>query len=704
MTPDPLRPLGVQVKITPLHIQRWACIYVRQSTMKQVEQNRESQLNQYHLVQHAESLGWARERIRVIDADLGLSGQGSDYRSGFQELVAEVSLGHVGIIFGYEVSRLARNNSDWYHLLDLAAVFSSLIADTDGVYDPRLYNDRLLLGLKGTMSEAELHLLRLRLEGGRLSQVRRGAYRQHLPTGLVRQSDGQVAKDPDAQVRHVIEMIFSEFVRLGSCRQVLTYLKRNDILLPRHQTAGFHKGELLWKPASEAAAYDILRNPAYAGAFVYGRKQVDPSRQRPGHPSSGRLRRSLEEWIHLQQDAYPAYITWEQYLANQDRLHRNAMRYTEQTSHQALGATREGSALLQGLATCGLCGHLMRVAYKSSQRYCCSAMVKEFASSESCMSLHGPSIDQVVTQAFFDAIRPSQLDALEAVLATEKAERQRLGQQWEERLQHARYEAHRAQKQYNAVDPENRLVAAELEKRWEATLHDLQKTREAHERFLHDSDRPQLTPELCEQFRHISEALPALWRNGQLSNSQKKELLRTLIARVILKRLAPDAVEIKIVWVSGHYSVHYAQPPIRHESDVTGYPEMVERIRVLWEQELADRQIAAQLTTEGFHSARSTGVTVLAVQRVRRDHGWHLHLEQSRNALELGGYLTPRGLACLLGVNRQWVYRNLGNGAIDPQCFVRHPQSKVYQIRNDDETIARIRQLLLKNLDTQGGI
>jgi len=646
----------------------------------------------------------AKERIRVIDADLGLSGQGSDYRSGFQELVAEVSLGHIGIIFGYEVSRLARNNSDWYHLLDLAAVFGSLIADTDGVYDPRLYNDRLLLGLKGTMSEAELHLLRLRLEGGRLSQVRRGAYRQHLPTGLVRQSDGQVVKDPDNQVRHVIELLFSEFVQLGSCHQVLAYLKRNDILLPRHQTAGFHKGELLWKPPSEAAVYDILRNPAYAGAFAYGRKQVDPSHQRPGYPSTGRLSRPMEEWIHLQQDVYPAYITWEQYLANQDRLHRNAMRYIEQKTHQALGATREGPALLQGLATCGLCGHLMRVAYKSSQRYLCSAMVKEFASSRMCMSLQGSSIDQVVTQAFFDALRPSQLDALEAVLAAEKTERQRLGQQWEERLQRVQYEAHWAQKQYNAVDPENRLVAAELEKRWEEKLHELQETREAHQRFLHDLDWPQLTPELCEQFRHISDTLPALWHNDQLSNSQKKELLRTLIVRVVLKRLAPDRVEIKIVWVSGHYSVHYAQPPIRCESDVTGYQEMVERIGVLWQQGFADSQIAGQLTTEGFHSARSTGVSALAVQRVRRDRGWYLHLEQSRNALELDGYLTPRGLARLLGVNRQWVYRNLENGAIDPQCFVRHPQSRVYQIRNDDETIAHIRQLLLRNLDTQGGI
>jgi uncharacterized protein YoaH (UPF0181 family) len=247
-------------------------------------------------------------------------------------------------------------------------------------------------------------------------------------------------------------------------------------------------------------------------------------------------------------------------------------------------------------------------------------------------------------------------------------------------------------------------VAAELEKRWEEKLRDLQGTHEAHQRYAHNLESPQLTPELCEQFRHISETLPALWHSGQLTNNQKKELLRTLIARVVLKRLAPDTVEIKIVWVSGHYSVHYAQPPIHREGDVTGYQEMVERIRVLWQQGLSDGHIAEQLTAEGFHSARSTHVPPLAVQRVRLDRGWYLHLEQSRDALELDGYLTPRGLARLLGVTRGWVYRHLENGEIDPNCFIRHPQSKVYQIRNDQGTIERISQLLSRNLHTQEGI
>ena len=266
--------LGKQHKITEYHLQRLAYVYVRQSSPQQVLHNRESQINQYQLVQRAEKLGWKQKRIRVIDADQGISARESESRNGFKELVAEVSLGHVGIIFGYEVSRLARNNGDWYHLLDLAAVFGTLIADNDGVYDPRLYNDRLLLGLKGTMSEAELHLLRQRLDAGRMSQIRRGEYRQILPTGLVRLPDGSVIKDPDEHIQHVIELVLVKFEELGSCRQVLRYLRKENILLPRRQTNGAHVGELLWKPPSDAAIYEMLRNPAYAGAFAYGRRQV----------------------------------------------------------------------------------------------------------------------------------------------------------------------------------------------------------------------------------------------------------------------------------------------------------------------------------------------------------------------------------------------------------------------------------------------
>ncbi|MCA1604816.1 MAG: recombinase family protein, partial [Acidobacteria bacterium] len=335
--------LATPSKITLRHLERMAYVYVRQSTPKQVERNRESQLYQYRLSQRAQELGWSPDRLRVIDADLGLSGQGSAYRDGFQELVAEVSLGHVGIIFGYEVSRLARNNRDWYHLLDLAAVFATLIADADGIYDPRLYNDRLLLGLKGTMSEAELHLLQMRMEAGRMNQVKRGTYRQPLPAGLVRLPDGTVVKDPDIQVQRIIELIFAKFTELGSCRQLLRYLKEENILLPRRHCAGHMAGDLVWKPPNDAALHSILHNPAYAGAFAYGRRQMEPSKRQPQRPGTGRLHRPLDEWLHLQQNVYPAYISWEQFLANREKLRENSTLFEWKKQHRR-GPAREGTA------------------------------------------------------------------------------------------------------------------------------------------------------------------------------------------------------------------------------------------------------------------------------------------------------------------------------------------------------------------------
>lgn len=686
----------VPSKITEQHLQRLAYVYVRQSSPKQVLHHRESQVNQYQLVQRAQSLGWNADRVRVIDTDQGMSGQESASRNGFQQLVTEVSLGHVGIIFGYEVSRLARNNGDWYHLLDLSAVFGTLIADCDGVYDPRLYNDRLLLGLKGTMSEAELHLLRQRLDAGRMSQVRRGEYRQHLPTGLMRQSDGTVIKDPDEQVRHVIELLFSKFEELGSCQKVLRYMKQESILLPRHQTSGLHEGEMLWKSPSEAAIYDILRNPGYAGAFAYGRKQSDPTRRIPGHPSTGRILQPMENWLHLQQGVYPSYISWEQYLSNQERLHQNGHKYREQIQG-AKGAAREGVCLLQGLVTCSLCSHYMRVAYKPDPRYNCDARAKSFAESI-CMSLHAPSIDEVVVQAFFQAIQPAQLDALEAILNTQHKERERICQQWEERLKRSRYEAHLAERQYKLVDPDNRLVAATLEHNWEEKLHQLRETVEEYERFQQTPVSQPLPLQLREQFRQISDRLPELW--AHLPNSQKKELLRCLISRVILKRDRADTVEVKIVWVSGHYSVVYAQPPIWRQKDVTGYDEIVKKVQTLCQEGVDDQAIAERLTQDGYRSARSLAVTRITVSKIRHKYGWYHPLAQSRGSLELDGYYTVRGLAILLGVGRNWVYSQMHREVIKVSEVSRHPQTRMYLIKKDAEMIERLRRQRVGNNST----
>ncbi len=383
-----------QTKLTLQHRQRLACIYIRQSTLAQVERNRESQFNQYHLAERAAQLGWPTHLIRVIDTDQAHSGASALDRTGFKELVAEVSLGRVGIIFGYEVSRLARNNSDWYHLLDLAAVFGTLIADNDGIYDPRLFNDRLLLGLKGTMSEAELHLIRQRLDAGRLSQIRRGEYRQVLPTGLCRMADGRVVKDPDEQVRHTLELIFERFNQLGSCPKVVRALQKTQILIPRRQLRGLDRGQLLWKDTSIGAVYDIIRNPAYAGAFAFGRRAVaaNPSDFNASRAKKGRMRRSSDDWGALHHNIYPAYISWEQFVNNQEQLQRSQTLFNKTPPDQVTGAARAGQALLQGLVVCGVCGYRLRVIYKAraKSKYYCTGKTRQLEGPR-CTWVSGPA-------------------------------------------------------------------------------------------------------------------------------------------------------------------------------------------------------------------------------------------------------------------------------------------------------------------------
>jgi hypothetical protein len=313
------------------------------------------------------------------------------------------------------------------------------------------------------------------------------------------------------------------------------------------------------------------------------------------------------------------------------------------------------------------------------------------------MSVSGPSVDAVVVEAFFDAIRPAQLDALEAILAEQRTEHERLAQQWEQRLKRARYESQLAERQYNAVDPENRLVAAELERRWEEKLRQLQETQEAQDRFQQVPSAPELTPELRKQFQNISETLPQLW--PVLTNAQQKELLRSLISHVILSKEAADRVEVKIVWISGHYSVLHAQQPIHRQQDVSGYDEMVERIEVLWRQGLDDQQIAAQLTAEGFHTARHPGVAPTSVLRIRHENRWH-HRVWRNETLEVDGRLTTRGLATRLGARRDWIYRRIYDGTIPPSHVTRHPTHKIYFIEDDPQLIEHLRQRLAQTYST----
>jgi len=690
---DSLRPS----KITPAHLEKLAFIYVRQSSAKQVLYNKESQEYQYHLQQRAQLYGWPAEQIRVIDSDLGRSGKEATGRAGFQELVAEVSMGHAGIVFGYEVSRLARNNQDWYHLLDLSAVFGTLIADNDGIYDPRLYNDRLLLGLKGTMSEAELHLLRERLDAGRMNQIKRGAYRQRLPTGYIRLPDGRAVQDPDEQVQHAIKMVFEKFQELGSVNKVIRYLRRNQVLLPRHQTHGPQVNQLIWKVASESAVTSMLKNPAYAGVFAYGRRQGDPTLRKPGLAATGMRRKPMTEWLQCLQNAYPAYISWEQFLANQERIQQNGLKFTD-NRQQAQGIVRSGPGLLQGMVMCGRCGYHMRTVYKKTPRYICDGLVRTTIVTGECNSVRAPVVDELVVQAFFEAIQPARLDALETILAAQRLEQERLEQHWQKQLKRTQYEVHLAQRQYDSVDPDNRLVAAELERRWEASLKQLRQTQEAYEHFQQTPLPDKIPASLREMFQNVSNRLPELWPH--LSNPQKKELLRSLIRQVIIKRPVPDRLEIRIVWVSNYYTDHACLTPVYGDQNVSGYDQMVARIEELCKQGYDDQMMTEQLTKEGFHSARSAGVTQESVKKIRLKRRWFLHFALLRSADEWDGRWTVNGLAKQVGVKEHAIYNLMYRNVIPAEFVLHELNSGIYLFPKDDRLI----DLLKKRLGTAGTI
>lgn len=677
-TPDKLRS-----KISARHLERAAYVYVRQSTHKQVRDNHGSRENQYALLERAIELGWHEERVRIVDDDQGISAKNAGGREGFKELVGEVSLGYAGIVLAYEASRLARNNSDWYALLDVAAVRGTLIADSNGVYDPADHNDRLLLGLRGMMSEAEIHLFKLRLEAGRLRRVEQGTYRQSLPTGLVRLEDGQVVKNPDVHVRRTIKLVFERFEELGTAQKVMRSLKEDGLLLPRRQVAGLQAGELLWKLPSVDAVYGILHNPAYAGAFAYGRTGANPDR-RPGR--SDRIRLPIDQWATIHQGVYPAYISWEQFLENQQKLADNASDF----DRRVRGVARDGEALLAGIAVCGRCGYKIRVSYKRSHRYVCNALSETYRE-PMCLSLPGQAVDDAVVKTFFEAIRPAELDLLAEVLAERRQDREKMERQHADQVKRAEYEARLAEKRYRSVDPENRLVAAGLEKSWETALRGLAEVREAAERFERTPSVPELDPTLRIQLEDLGKRLPELWESGRLAASQKKELLRSLIRRVVLSRPEQDGVEAKVVWVSGAYSVLRVTPPVLHRTNQLGnYEGLVERILKLASEGHQDTEIARRLSEEGFRSARLPYVTRPLVEKIRAKHGQPSLTGNQYSCEKIEGCWSAPGLARRLGVSEEWVRKKASEGAIPAE---RHPTTKRWLIPDDPVLLERLKKL-----------
>jgi DNA invertase Pin-like site-specific DNA recombinase len=440
-------------KITGGHRERLAIVYVRQSTPQQIERRQESTRLQYALVDRAVDLGWQHPSVVVVDDDLGRTGTTIEGRLGFQRLMTEVGLGNVGIVLGIEASRLARSCRDWHQLLEICALFDTLIADADGVYDPAHFNDRLLLGLKGTMSEAELHILNARMLEGRLSKARRGELGRAVPMGYVCRANGEIILDPDEQAQATIRLVFDLYDQHRTIGKVLRHLAANDIKLPVRAHGGASKGQLEWHRPNRPSLYCLLINPIYAGTYVYGMRTIDRRRQSPGRPQTGRRAPNLDNAHAILHDHVPAYISWVRYQANQVQLRLNAARQK--------GPARAGSALLSGLLICGRCGLRMNSAYNNngrSPRYLCGNMRATY-DEPLCQTLSAAPLDELISQLALEALQPAALDVSLAVATDIEAERLAVEQHWQQRLERARYQAERARRQYDACEPENRLVA-----------------------------------------------------------------------------------------------------------------------------------------------------------------------------------------------------------------------------------------------------
>jgi DNA invertase Pin-like site-specific DNA recombinase len=590
-------------KVADRHLERLAVVYVRQSTRQQVIDHQESTRLQYGLVERAVGLGWQASRVLVIDEDLGKSGASAAGRVGFQRLVTEITMGHVGLVLGLEMSRLARSGADWYQLLELCALAGALLADADGIYDPVEYNDRLLLGLKGTMSEAELHLLKQRMLAGKQAKARRGELAIALPIGYLRRASGEAALDPDGQVQTVIRLIFANFAELGTLHGVLRWLVDHGVELGIRLRAGPDKGELVWRRPNRMTLQNMLHSPVYAGIYAYGRRRVDPRRQVPGRPSTGRVVRAEEEWLVAIPGLLPAYITVEAYHANLARLAANAARA------ETPGVVRAGSALLSGLARCGRCGRRMTVRYHvraqaTVPEYVCARQLTDYGTGQRCQALAGTCVDALVTQQVLAALAPAAVEVSLRAAEQATAERAELERIWQQRLERAAIAADRARRCYRLAEPEHRLVVRQLEAEWEAALAAQQRLREDYDRFTRTCPQP-LTAAQRQAITALAADIEGLWAAPTTTDADRKQLIRALVDQVTITVLGTsERVAVEIGWAGGRTTCGQTVRPVARLEQLSSYPQLHERVRQLAEEGHRAQAIASRLHAEGFRPAK----------------------------------------------------------------------------------------------------
>ena len=682
----------VDTKVTADHLRRDAYLYVRQSTVRQVVENTESTQRQYALRQRAVALGWPPERVVVIDSDLGRSGASATDREGFQQLVAEVGLGHAGIVLGLEVSRLARSSADWHRLLEICALTDTLILDEDGIYDPAHFNDRLLLGLKGTMSEAELHVLRARLRGGLLNKARRGELRCPLPVGLVYDPAGQVVLDPDQQVQESLRLLFRTFARTAGVHPTVKHFRQQGLLFPTRLDRGPGKGQLSWGPLSLSRAARALHNPWYAGAYVYGRGRW---RKLP----DGRILHALlppSQWHTLIKDAHPGYITWDEYQRNQQRLQENTKSLPWDPS---ASPPREGPALLQGRAVCGLCGSRMHVRYSRRAGdqlvpvYVCVGRGKDFGD-PACQSLVGTGIDAAVGQLLVDSVTPMALDL---ALAVQQELDERLDEA--DRLRHrqverAQYEADQARHRYMQVDPANRLVADSLEADWNNKLRALEVAQQDYQR-QHDAERLTVDQAARQRVLDLATDFPTLWSDPGTPARQRKRMLGLLIEDVTLikQRQITAAVRFR----GGATTTLSLPRPLTAAQQRVTHDDVRQQLDTLLD-EYTDAQVAHVLNERGLHTGAGDAFDSHSVQWVRHAH----KLRSLKQRLLDEGWVTGRQAQQRLGVNRTTLGRWRTSGRIQAR-ICNDLGEWLYRLPADHEAHAGHAQTPSKDNSTAGG-
>ncbi len=675
-------------RVGTAHRAKLAYIYVRQSSAGQVRQHQESTELQYRLADRAAGLGWPRERIEVVDDDLGKSGTSSAGRQGFQRLIAEIGLGKAGLVLSLDASRLARNNRDWHQLLELCSLFGVLIGDGERLYDPALYHDRLLLGLSGIMSEAELHQIRIRLHQGERQKAMRGELRLPLPAGLAYGRAGEVILNPDEEVQARLRLVFDRFRELQSANAVARDLRRHGLALPVRVLSGPAPHEVAWVAPDNFRIRQVLQRPSYAGAYVWGQRRQDPTRRRPGSAHAATVKVPVEQWPVCLRDAHPGYIGWEEFMANQMRLSDNSARHAAARP----GVPRSGAALLQGIVSCGRCGRRMSLHYSGPHGdypvYVCRADQARDGRPR-CQEVRALQADAEVERVLLAALTPDQVALATEAVGQIEAETRLLERQWSLKRERARYEAERARRQYDTVELENRLVARSLERAWEEKLRRAEEVEQACERWRQQKPVPVSASESAEVLA-LAQDLPRVWRAA--TPAERKQILRLVVREVVLdQKRERGQVWMRIVWQTGTASEHRLQRRVRSYVECAAAGQLEQRVRALNAEGRMDREVADTLNAEGIMSARGVPFSGETVHLLRKQWGI---LTAKINGVAANptqwpdGSYSIQGAAEVLGVTAQTVFKWLRRGRLVGRQLAK---GQLWQIPLADEQVAALR-------------